>query len=103
MTIRVDREIKLSNKVKKFRVWQEAHNQVKEIYRATSYFPVEEVWYSISTKESGISIPNLAEGCERKHPKEFIQFVYIARGPLSEPRFFTISRIVHLNDRIILA
>lgn len=92
----------MSNKVKKFRVWQEAHNQVKEIYRATSYFPVEERYGIVSQlRRAAYSIPaNLAEGCERKHPKEFIQFVYIARGSLSELRYFLLlaNELSYLND-----
>ncbi|MFZ5753509.1 MAG: four helix bundle protein [Bacillota bacterium] len=80
----------MSKRFKKFRVWKEAHELVKEIYEITNGFPAEEKFGLVSQlRRAAVSIPaNLAEGCERQYSKEFIQFIYIARGSLSEVRYF---------------
>jgi four helix bundle protein len=67
-------------------VWQEAMKLVREVYRLTSSFPKEEIYALTSQmRRSVISIPsNIAEGAARNGDKEFLQFLYISRGSLSE-------------------
>ena len=67
-------------------VWKASLDLVAEIYRITKSFPKEEVYGLTSQiRRSAISIPsNIAEGCARKGKKERDQFLYIARGSLSE-------------------
>jgi len=67
-------------------VWQEAMALVKEIYRITASFPKEEVYALTSQmRRAAVSIPsNIAEGAARNGDKEFLQFLAIARGSLSE-------------------
>ena len=58
----------------------------KEVYLLTNTFPKEEL-YGITSqiRRSVVSIPsNIAEGAARSSDKEFIQFLYISLGSLSE-------------------
>jgi four helix bundle protein len=67
-------------------VWQKGIKLVEDIYRLTSLFPKEEIYGLTSQiKRAIISVPsNIAEGASRQTTKEFIQFLYIALGSLSE-------------------
>ena len=68
------------------RVWQESIALVKKIYAVTELFPKTEI-YSLTSqmRRAAISIPsNIAEGAARNSNKEFLQFLYISRGSLSE-------------------
>ncbi|GAB7027924.1 four helix bundle protein [Geotalea toluenoxydans] len=67
-------------------VWQEAMALVKEIYQVTAGFPKEEIYALTSQmRRAAVSIPsNIAEGAARTGDKEFLQFLSITRGSLSE-------------------
>lgn len=56
------------------------------IYELTTFFPAHEIYGLISQlKRASVSIPsNIAEGASRNSTKEFIQFLYISNGSLSE-------------------
>jgi len=71
---------------KDLKVWQEAMNLVVVIYKATEDFPKHEIYGLTSQiRRASISIPsNIAEGAGRRGNKEFIRFLYIALGSLSE-------------------
>lgn len=67
-------------------VWQEAMELVQDIYNVTALFPKEEV-YALTNqmRRAAVSVPsNIAEGAARTGKKEFLQFLSIARGSLSE-------------------
>ena len=68
------------------KAWQEAMELVKEIYRVTRDFPKEEIYGLVSQmRRAAVSIPsNIGEGAARGGDREFIQFLIIARGSLSE-------------------
>jgi four helix bundle protein len=71
---------------KKLNVWKAAIDLVTEIYVLTRSFPEEEK-YSLTSqmKRAAISVPsNIAEGAARKSKKEFIQYLHIAQGSVSE-------------------
>lgn len=70
----------------KLKVWQESMNLVKEVYLITEKFPIKEQYgLTMQLRRCVISIPsNIAEGQGRYHRKEFIQFLYNARGSLYE-------------------
>jgi four helix bundle protein len=71
---------------KDLELWQVSMNFVSEVYSITKYFPKEELYGLTSQiRRCAISIPsNIAEGSGRKGTKEFIQFLWIANGSLSE-------------------
>ncbi len=71
---------------KDLNVWKESMDLVEDIYRLAKCFPREEI-YALSNqlKRAVVSIPsNIAEGQNRNTLKEFIQFLYIALGSVSE-------------------
>ncbi|HEX9804448.1 MAG TPA: four helix bundle protein [Candidatus Dojkabacteria bacterium] len=67
-------------------VWQKAIELVKKIYSITKNFPDEEKFGLASqVRRSAVSIPsNISEGRSRGSKKDFIRFLYIAKGSLSE-------------------
>ncbi len=71
---------------KDLKVWKESMELVVLIYAATKEFPKDELYGLTSQiRRASISIPsNIAEGAGRNGSKEFIRFLYIALGSLSE-------------------
>lgn len=65
-------------------VWQHAMDLVEQIYTLTKHFPSEERYGLTSQmRRCAISIPsNIAEGAARGSTKDFIRFLFIARGSL---------------------
>jgi len=86
-------------KVDKFEdllIWQNARALCKEIYALTGQAPfkfdsrfVQQIHAS-----SGSVMDNIAEGFERDGNKEFINFLYIAKGSCGEVR----SQLYRAND-----
>jgi four helix bundle protein len=71
---------------KDLEVWQEGIDLVEKVYHMTALFPSTEVYgLSSQMRRAAVSIPsNIAEGAARRGEKEFIQFLYVALGSLSE-------------------
>ena len=71
---------------KKLIAWQEAIILVDILYSLTEIFPPKEQFGIISQiRRAAVSVPtNIAEGAARNTRKEFIQFLYISQGSLSE-------------------
>jgi four helix bundle protein len=71
---------------KNLKVWQKAMDLVLKVYQETNSCPTSETYGLTSqTRRAAVSIPsNIAEGASRRTKKEFLQFLYIARGSLSE-------------------
>jgi len=67
-------------------VWQLGMRLVKDIYAMTRTFPDSEKFGLCSQMQrAAVSVPsNIAEGAARTGDKEFLQFLSIARGSLSE-------------------
>lgn len=67
-------------------VWKQSMLLAEQIYGLTKDFPLDEKFGLVAQmKRSAVSVPsNIAEGAVRKGKKEFIQFLYIAMGSLSE-------------------
>lgn len=79
----------VENEVKGFRTlkaWQKAYELTLEIYRLTKRFPKTELYGLTSQlQRAAVSIlANTAEGYERNHRKEYLQFLFIAKGSLGE-------------------
>ncbi|MGV1002096.1 four helix bundle protein [Empedobacter falsenii] len=71
---------------KELKVWQESMDLVVSVYECVRTFPKEEMYGLTSQmKRSAVSIPsNIAEGAGRQSQAEFIRFLYIALGSVSE-------------------
>ena len=67
-------------------IWKLGIDLVKKIYILTDSFPLSERYgLSSQMQRCAVSIPsNIAEGSARQSKKEYIQFLYIALGSLSE-------------------
>ncbi|WP_164126556.1 four helix bundle protein [Sphingobacterium luzhongxinii] len=68
------------------KVWQESMTLVEKVYALTASFPKEEVYGLTSQiRRSAVSVPsNIAEGAGRQSKAEWIRFLFIAQGSLSE-------------------
>jgi len=71
---------------KEMDVWIKSMDLVEAIYTLSTEFPSEEKFGLTSQiRRAVISIPsNIAEGAARRSDKEFIHFISIAMGSLSE-------------------
>ena len=67
-------------------IWQLARELCKEIFRITCYEPFsKDLRFRDQIRSSSGSImDNIAEGFERSGNKEFVQFLYIAKGSCGE-------------------
>ena len=69
-------------------IWQQARNLSKEVYEITKSadFRYDTRFVQQIRAASGSIMDNIAEGFERDGNKEFIQFLYIAKGSCGEVR-----------------
>ena len=69
-------------------LWQRAMELAVDVHGATLKFPRHELFgLTAQIRRSAVSIPsNIAEGSGRRTTREFIAFLHIARGSLSELR-----------------
>ena len=66
--------------------WQKVKTLALNVYRCTRKFPKDEIYgLSSQMRRAAVSVPsNIAEGKGRYSQKEFVQFLYHARGSLLE-------------------
>ena len=71
---------------KNLNAWIKSFEIVKDLYSITQSFPTEEKYGLVSQiRRASVSVPvNIAEGAARKGKKEFIQFLHISMGSLTE-------------------
>ena len=71
-------------------VWKEAHEFVLALYKVTTLFPKNEQFALIDQiRRAAVSVPaNIAEGYARSSQKEFLQFLAISYGSLSEIEYY---------------
>ena len=69
-------------------IWQDARALAKDIYRITStdQFSKDYRFCGQIRAAIGSVMDNIAEGFERENNKEFIQFLYFAKGSCGEVR-----------------
>lgn len=72
------------------KVYQLSHQFVLGIYKLTKSYPSEEKYRLIDHLiRASYSIPsNIAEGNSRNTTKDYINFLYIARGSANEIKYF---------------
>ncbi len=76
----------MSGSYRELRVWQQAMELSKRVYRSTEGFPKRE-WFCLAQqmRRAAVSIAsNVAEGKGRRTDKDFSNFLYVARGSLLE-------------------
>jgi four helix bundle protein len=81
----------------KIEAWKLADDLTVAIYERTRSFPKEEIYGLTSQlRRASYSVPaNIVEGSSRESKKDYLHFLYIARGSLSETQYF-----VHLAGRL---
>lgn len=77
--------------------WQKADDLTVAVYQTTRSFPREEMYALTSQiRRAAYSVPaNIVEGAARESKKDYLHFLYIARGSLNETHYF-----VHLSHRL---
>lgn len=86
--------------------WQKSFDVVKQIYSLSAKLPSSEKFGITSQiQHAAVAIPsNIAEGCNRNHRAEFIQFLGIALGSSAEleTQLLLIQEIYKIQDSKIL-
>jgi four helix bundle protein len=74
---------------KDLEVWQRAHALVLRVYKLVATFPQEERFRLVDQLcRSAMSVPaNIVEGQARRTTKEYLRFLYNARGSIEETRY----------------
>jgi four helix bundle protein len=74
----------------KIEAWKLADDLAVAIYSATAAFPKEEVYGLTSQiRRAAYSVPaNIVEGASRSRQKDYLHFLYVARGSLNEAHYF---------------
>ena len=68
------------------KAWQKAYELSLKTSKVVKQFPATERFgLGVQLSKAAMSVPaNIAEGYERQHRKEYLQFLSIARGSLGE-------------------
>jgi four helix bundle protein len=86
----------------KIEAWKLADDLTVAVYERTRSFPKEEVYGLISQlRRASYSVPaNIVEGPSRESKRDYLHFLYIARGALFETQYFIhlACRLHYLND-----
>ena len=77
--------------------WQKGDDLVVEIYQVTQKFPRHELYGLTSQlRRAAVSVPaNIAEGSGRRTIRDYIRFLYQAKGSLTELEY-----LVHISHRL---
>jgi four helix bundle protein len=81
----------------KIEAWRLADDLTVAVYERTRSFPKDEMYGLTSQlRRASYSVPaNIVEGSSRGSKKDYLHFLYIARGSLSEAQYF-----IHLAQRL---
>ena len=87
-------------------VWQKAMDLVVEVYRIVKLLPREETYgLSEQMRRAAVSIPsNIAEGKMRNTRREYINFLYMARGSNAElqTQCYICARIHYITEEELI-
>ena len=77
--------------------WQKGDDLVVKIYQVTQRFPRHELYGLTSQmRRAAVSVPaNIAEGSGRRTIRDYIRFLYNAKGSLTELEY-----LVHISHRL---
>ena len=82
--------------------WKKAIELVEAVYGLTKAFPKTEMYgLTNQLRRAAVSIPsNIAEGAARSSTKEFVQFLHIALGSVSEveTQLIIAQRLDYVDD-----
>jgi four helix bundle protein len=75
---------------RKIEAWKLADDLTVVVYERTRSFPKDELYGLTSQlRRASYSVPaNIVEGSSRESKKDYLHFLYIARGSLSEAQYF---------------
>ena len=81
----------------KIEAWRLTGDLTIAVYERTRLFPREEIYGLTSQlRRAAYSVPaNIVEGASRESKRDYLHFLYIARGSLSETQYF-----LHLAQRL---
>ena len=86
----------------KIEAWRLADDLTVAVYEPTRSFPREEIYGLTSQlRRAAYSVPaNIVEGASRESKKDYLHFLYIARGSLSETQYFIrlAGRLAYLSS-----
>ncbi|MFH2138109.1 MAG: four helix bundle protein [Candidatus Omnitrophota bacterium] len=85
------------------KAWQRSDDMVMLVYKKSRSFPREELYGLTSQlRRAALSVPtNIAEGASRDFQKEYLQFLNIASGSISEVEYLlhVSKRLNYLNEK----
>ena len=81
----------------KIDAWRLADDLAVAVHQSTRSFPKEEQYgLTAQLRRAAYSVPaNIAEGSARENKRDYLRFLYIARGSLTEVQYF-----IHLSHRL---
>lgn len=76
------------SKFEDLKIWQEARQLSKNVYQLTSTEPFSKDYRFCGQIRAAVGsiMDNIAEGFEKENNKEFVQFLFIAKGSCGEVR-----------------
>jgi four helix bundle protein len=82
---------------RKIEAWKLGDDLAVSLYELSRAFPREEIYGLTSQlRRAAYSVPaNIAEGASRESKRDYLHFLHIARGSLSEAQYF-----IHLARRL---
>lgn len=74
----------------KLKVFHLADNLAYQVYEATQHFPPKEMFgLTAQMRRAAVSVPaNIVEGCYRSSQGDYVRFLDIARGSLTELGYY---------------
>ena len=82
----------MEKRFENLKVWQKSSNYIVDVYKILIQFPAYEKYAMTDQIRRAVNsiCANIAEGTGRRTDKDFIHFLYIARGSLEEVKSFLI-------------